>query len=162
MHHSTDLNKVCVAVLTLSDTRNKEEDTSGQYIQATLSTQHIVSSYQLIPDDADQLTSVLNEWSENPKIHAIICNGGTGMSKRDITYATISALIEKEMFGFGEAFRHKSFQAVGARGMLSNAIAGVYKDTAIFALPGSVNAVTLALDELIMPILTHFVGELHK
>lgn len=162
MHHSSDLKQVSIAVLTLSDTRNEAEDKSGHYIQSTLAKDHIISSYKLIPDDAKQLTSILNKWSEDPQIHAIICTGGTGMSKRDITYSTISSLVEKEMLGFGEAFRHKSFLDVGARGMLSNALAGVYKDTAIFALPGSLNAVTLALEELIIPILPHFVGELHK
>lgn len=123
---------------------------------------HEISAYRIITDDTHLLSSVIQEWVENSSIDAIVCNGGTGMSKRDITYNTVANMLEKEMHGFGEQFRQQSFTEVGPRGLLGNAIAGSIGTTAIFALPGSSNAVSLAMNELILPILPHFVGELRK
>lgn len=162
MHHINDPNKVRTAILTLSDTRTKSDDKSGQLIKTLLEINHEITAYRIITDDAQLLSSVIQDWVEKSSIDAIICNGGTGMSKRDITYNTVANMLEKEMHGFGEQFRQQSFTEVGTRGLLGNAIAGSIGDTAIFALPGSANAVSLAMNKLILPLLPHFIGELRK
>ncbi|MFS0787850.1 MogA/MoaB family molybdenum cofactor biosynthesis protein [Shouchella sp. 1P09AA] len=162
MHHLFDVNYANVAILTLSDSRSKKEDKSGQLIQYLLNDHHKIASYILIPDDPQLLTSNLRSLEENHAVDVIICNGGTGISKRDNTYATIKSLIDKELLGFGEQFRQRSYEQIGVRGLFSNAIAGVINNTAIFALPGSSNAVKLGMEEFIIPMIPHLLGELRK
>ncbi len=90
----------------------------------------------------------------------MILNGGTGIAPRDTTYDALAMLLEKTLPGFGELFRYLSYQEIGSRAMASRAIAGVYQQTLIFSLPGSSNAVKLALDALIMPELNHLIKQL--
>ncbi|AST94788.1 MogA/MoaB family molybdenum cofactor biosynthesis protein [Shouchella clausii] len=162
MHHTHDVPVVKVAVLTLSDSRSEAEDKSGQTIQSLLEEHHQVVRYKLIADDADKLHETVTEWAQAVDIDAIITNGGTGLSKRDITVQTVYPLLDKEMKGFGELFRVKSYEQIGAKALLSNALAGVRENTAIFCLPGSKNAVTFAMEAFILPILSHLAGELRK
>ena len=91
-----------------------------------------------------------------------IFNGGTGIAPRDTTYDAIASLLEKTLPGFGELFRYLSYQDIGSRAIASRAIAGVYQGKLIFSLPGSTNAVQLAMEKLILPELTHLVGQLRK
>jgi molybdopterin adenylyltransferase len=95
-------------------------------------------------------------------VHAVLSNGGTGIAARDTTYDAISAMLQKRIDGFGELFRMLSWQEVGAAAMLSRAVAGVAGGTLIVALPGSTNAVRLALTKLIVPELGHLVYEITK
>jgi len=92
----------------------------------------------------------------------ILTNGGTGISGRDTTYEVVAARLEKTLPGFGELFRMLSFQEIGSGAMLSRAIGGVYRNTLVFAMPGSLNAVKLALDRLILPELRHLVWEIRR
>jgi molybdenum cofactor biosynthesis protein B len=95
-------------------------------------------------------------------VDAIITNGGTGIAPRDTTYDVVVGLLDKRLDGFGELFRMLSFQEIGAAAMLSRAVAGVCQGRAVFTLPGSSNAVRLAMDRLILPELAHVIFELRK
>lgn len=154
------------AVITVSDTRTPETDTSGQIIQQKLQENgHQIVSYHLIQDEPlairDQLLQLV-QLDRHPSLDAIIINGGTGIAPRDTTYDAIATLLEKTLPGFGELFRVLSYPEIGSRAMASRAIAGIYHHTLIFSLPGSSNAVKLAMDKLILPELIHLVSQLRS
>jgi molybdenum cofactor biosynthesis protein B len=154
---------VRVAVLTMSDTRTADEDRSGQLIRTNLSWRgHEIADYAIVPDDPERIRERLDAWLADPAIDAIITNGGTGISARDSTYEVVAALLEKRLDGFGELFRMLSWEEIGAAAMLSRAVAGSAGATMIFCLPGSSNAVRLAIEKLIGPELGHTVHELRK
>jgi molybdenum cofactor biosynthesis protein B len=162
-HRKEAPRSVNVAVLTISDTRTKDSDRSGELIRQNLLWRgHVVHAYKIVPDDPSRIRDVLQDWIDDGAIEAIITNGGTGIAGRDNTFDTISALLEKRLDGFGEIFRMLSFQEIGAAAMLSRAIAGVTSGTAIFSTPGSSNAVKLAMEKLIGPELGHVVHEITK
>ena len=151
------------AVLTLSDTRTPETDESGKAIRNLITDAgHEVVSQKLIPDDVSALARTFAGWLADATIDAIITTGGTGISRRDQTIRFIESIIESPLPGFGELFRAISFHEIGAAAMLSRATAGLAKGKPIFALPGSKNAVTLAMRELILPQARHIVAELRK
>lgn len=154
---------VRVAVLTMSDTRTEEDDRSGQLIRANLAWRgHDVAAYAIVPDDPERIREQVTAWLADDGIDAIVTNGGTGISARDSTYEVVSALLEKRLDGFGELFRMLSWQEIGAAAMLSRAVAGSVGSKVIFSLPGSSNAVRLAMEKLIGPELGHAVHELRK
>ena len=162
-HRAESPRSVACAVLTISDTRTKDDDRSGQVIIEQLKERgHTIAVYEISPDDAQAISSLLTNWIADETIEAIITNGGTGIAGRDVTYDTISGLLEKRLDGFGELFRMLSFPEIGAAAMLSRAIAGVSNETALFATPGSSNAVRLAMEKLIGPELGHVVHEITK
>jgi molybdenum cofactor biosynthesis protein B len=144
-------------VVTVSDSRTEENDTSGQLIQHLLrEAGHEIELYRIVKDEPDRIADVLRSVPETTQ--AIICNGGTGLARRDSTYEAISALLEKEITGFGELFRMLSYEQIGAAAILSRATAGVAGGRIIFTLPGSSAAVELAMTKLILPELGHMVG----
>ena len=154
---------VGVAVLTVSDTRTEATDASGQIILAGLREQgHTVVAYQIVPDEPDTIGPLLHSWASDDRIAAILTNGGTGIARRDTTYDVVAALLEKRLDGFGELFRMLSFDEIGAAAMLSRAVAGVHDGTLIISMPGSRNAVSLAMSRLILPELGHLVYEVTK
>lgn len=145
------------AVITVSDTRTVESDRSGQLLQTLLAEAgHQVSDYRIVPDEPQQIHPLCQTLAS--QVDCIILTGGTGIAPRDTTYDAIAALLEKTLPGFGEIFRHLSFQEIGSRAMASRAVAGVYQSTLIFSLPGSSKAVTLATEALILPELPHLVS----
>ena len=151
--------QVRCAVLTISDTRTPETDTSGAAIRTALTQAgHDVVRYNLVRDEPEQIDALVRTCAaEGCKL--IITNGGTGIARRDSTFEAIDSLLEKRLPGFGELFRMLSYQEIGAAAMLSRATAGVYGGALIFCLPGSTNAVRLALEQLIVPQLAHLVWE---
>ena len=151
------------AVLTVSDTRTPDSDTSGSLIRETLGfSGHRVVDYRIVADEPNQIREALAVWIAREDVQAVLSNGGTGIASRDTTYDAISAMLEKRIDGFGELFRMLSWQEVGAAAMLSRAVAGVAGGTLIVAMPGSTNAVRLALTKLIVPELGHLVYEITK
>jgi molybdenum cofactor biosynthesis protein B len=151
------------AILTVSDTRTKETDSSGTLIREYLTANgHEIRAYAIAKDEPDQIRSKIDEWSGDEAVDCILSNGGTGIAKRDTTYDVIAQLIEKKLDGFGEIFRNLSFQEIGAAAILSRATAGTYKGTLIIAMPGSTNAVRLAMERIIAPELGHLIFELNK
>ena len=162
-HRAAAPDAVRCAVLTISDTRAEDTDTSGGVIRDMLRlTGHKVMDYQIVPDDPELIQRMLAEWIAKEDIQAVLTNGGTGISARDTTYDAIAALLEKRIDGFGELFRMLSWQEVGAAAMLSRAVAGVAGNTLVVAMPGSTNAVRLAMTKLIVPELGHLVYEIGK
>jgi len=123
---------------------------------------HRVVDYRIVADVPEQIREVLSEWIERDDVQAVLSNGGTGIAARDTTYDAISGMLEKRIDGFGELFRMLSWQEVGAAAMLSRAVAGAAGGTLIVAMPGSTNAVRLALTKLIVPELGHLVYEITK
>lgn len=162
-HRDAAPDTVRVAVLTLSDTRSADDDRSGALIKETLRFRgHEIAEYEVMPDDPDTMRDLLERWIADPSIHAIITNGGTGISARDSTVNVVTSLLDVTLDGFGEIFRMLSWQEVGAAAMLSRAVAGAAGTTAIFTLPGSSNAVRLAMERLVGPEVAHVVHELRK
>lgn len=151
---------VTVAIVTVSDTRSPETDANRHYIERRMNELgHVVAAYRLIKDEPDQVAAALEELVALPDVRLILFNGGTGISPRDTTYDVISRMLEKTLPGFGELFRMLSYQEVGAAAMLSRATAGVYKKTLVFSMPGSPNAVQVALEKLILPEINHLAWE---
>ena len=153
-----------LAVLTVSDTRNKESDKSGQRIQELAIEAGIeIKEYELCTDDADIIQSIVARWLLADGIDAVVTTGGTGIARRDVTLEAVRPLFEKELDGFGELFRYLSFaEDVGTKAVLSRATAGTAKDKAVFVLPGSTGAVTLAMKRIILPEIRHILHELTK
>lgn len=151
---------VSCAVITVSDTRTTDTDRSGQIIQQLLTQSgHQIAHYAIVPDEPDQIRSQL---ANLPDVDVVILNGGTGIAPRDTTYDAIEQLLEKTLPGFGEIFRALSYAEIGSRAIASRAIAGVYSNKLIFSLPGSSNAVKLAIEQLILPEIVHLVTQLRS
>jgi len=154
------------AVITASDTRTVETDTSGKRITELLAAHHHqVVSYQLLKDEPTQMTAAVRTLLEQPTVDAIIINGGTGIAPRDTTFEAIQGLLEKEITGFGELFRMLSYQDIGSAAMMTRATAGVAKGKVVISLPGSTGAVELGMTKLLLPELGHMLfllrGERH-
>ena len=146
------------AVVTVSDTRSYENDDSGKLIKEKLTeANHNIGNYCLITDDPEKIQETIEKLGNDDSIQAIVITGGTGVSPRDNTPDVVERIIDKELKGFGEMFRFLSYQEIGARAIASRSMGGVYRRKLIFALPGSKNAVKLALDKLIIPEISHLV-----
>lgn len=154
---------VACAVVTVSDTRTEATDRSGDAIAARLEAAgHRVAIRHLVRDDPEAIRLLLESHLASGGVDAILTTGGTGITSRDGTYEVVSDLIERPLPGFGELFRMLSFEQVGAAAMLSRACAGIAGRLVIFTLPGSEAAVTLAMDRLIVPELSHVIRELRR
>ncbi|AFY32201.1 molybdenum cofactor biosynthesis protein B [Calothrix sp. PCC 7507] len=154
---------VTCAVVTVSDTRSPETDKSGQLIQQLLlSANHFVVAYTIIKDEPAQIQGQIESLGKNANLDVVLFNGGTGIAPRDTTYDAIEKLLEKTLPGFGELFRFLSYQEIGSRAIASRAVAGVYQNKLIFSLPGSSNAVRLGMEKLILPEITHLVGQMRQ
>lgn len=154
---------VSCAIITVSDTRTPETDTSGQAMRERLEAAgHSVVFYRIVKDEPAQIERLLDEIIDTTAAQVILLNGGTGISHRDTTYDALARRLEKTLPGFGELFRMLSYAEIGAAAMLSRATAGVYRSRLIFSTPGSSNAVKLAMDRLIVPELEHLAWELVK
>ena len=145
-------------MITISDTRTEATDSSGRRIKELLAEQgHLVTSYQILKDEPDDIETALHRLLNDPSTEAVITNGGTGIAPRDTTLEAIRRLLDKEIEGFGELFRALSYQDIGAAAMLSRAVAGVAKGKVVISLPGSTAAVELGMTKLILPELGHMI-----
>ncbi|OGI41197.1 MAG: molybdenum cofactor biosynthesis protein B [Candidatus Muproteobacteria bacterium RBG_16_62_13] len=140
-----------VAILTVSDTRTPETDTSGDTIAEKLkSAGHRVAARLILKDDVDKLRGQVKGWIDDPKVDAVITTGGTGLTQRDITPEALTPLITKLIPGFGELFRHLSYAEIGSSTIESRAFAGICAGTILFCLPGSTGACRLGMDKIIL------------
>ena len=147
------------AVITVSDTRDRESDRSGKLIEDRLKeSAHEVVHYVIVKDSPRRIVGELATLGENSKCQAIILNGGTGIAARDNTFDAVSRLLDKRLDGFGEIFRYLSYKEIGSAAIMSRALAGTYRGRILISLPGSTAAVKLAMDKLILPELSHMVG----
>lgn len=157
-----DSQKIVVkcAIITVSDTRTPETDKSGQLIkQLLLDAKHEILFYTIIKDEPKEIQDLLIYCDSKLALSVIIFNGGTGIAPRDTTYDVVSNWLTKTIPGFGEIFRYLSYQEIGSRAIASRSVAGVKNQKLIFSLPGSSNAVRLAMEQLILPELNHLVKQ---
>ncbi|WP_040383054.1 MogA/MoaB family molybdenum cofactor biosynthesis protein [Deinococcus apachensis] len=160
-HHAAAPRSVRVAVLTVSDTRTEETDTSGQYLLAELRAGgHEVVGYRVVRDEAPEIRAALEGFMRDATV--VLSSGGTGITGRDVTIPVVESLLTKPMPGFGELFRMLSYREVGGAAMLSRAVGGLAGGTLLFALPGSLNAVRTAWVGLLRDELGHLAFEVAR
>ncbi len=141
---------VRIAILTLSDSRTLETDTSGALLVDRLQAAgHLLADRVLLPDDRAALEAQLRTWIDDPQVQVVITTGGTGLTGRDITPEAFAAVQEKDIPGFGELFRWLSYQSIGTSTMQSRACAGIARGTYLFAVPGSTGACKDAWDGIL-------------
>lgn len=151
-----------IAIVTISDSRTEETDTNGQYLKEQIKKSGFeLGAYRVVRDEPADIDAVLEELI-GMDIQLILCNGGTGLSKRDTTYDVLARRLEKVITGFGEIFRMLSYEQVGAAAMFSRAIAGVHRGKVIISTPGSPAAVQLAWEKLIAPEIKHLIWEVFR
>ena len=139
-----------LCVLTVSDTRTAADDTSGDYLAATLAEAgHALADRALLPDDRYQLRARVSQWIADDSVDGILVTGGTGFTGRDSTPEALLPLLDKPMPGFGELFRALSFEEIGTSTLQSRAFAGLANGTFLFALPGSTGACRTAWERII-------------
>lgn len=141
-----------IAVLTVSDTRTLDTDTSGQLLVDRLQAAgHRLHDRRIVQDDVYKIRALVSAWIVDPQISVVVLTGGTGFTARDRTPEAIAVLFDKEVEGFGELFRHFSLADIGLSTLQSRALAGMANRTVIFALPGSTGACRLGWDQVIAP-----------
>ena len=152
MAHVTEkeFNPLSIAVLTVSDTRTSENDTSGDVLVERLKNAgHQLAARCIVKDDVYRLRAQVSVWIADPEIQVVLLTGGTGFSHRDSTPEAIAPLLDKQVEGFGELFRHVSWQEIGSSTVQSRALAGLANGTLIFCLPGSTGACRTGWDSII-------------
>jgi molybdenum cofactor biosynthesis protein B len=160
-HKKEALKNLKCAVITISDTRTKETDDSGRIIQELLKNDgHEISMYEIVLDEVPQIRNIARLALGSSDV--VVCNGGTGISPRDVTIETLTPMMDRTMEGFGELFRALSYEEIGSPAMLSRAVAGVVENKLLFCLPGSPNAVKLAMEKLIIPEMGHMLSQVRK
>jgi molybdopterin adenylyltransferase len=155
--------RVRVFVLTVSDTRTDDNDTSGRAIGEMLSAAgHHVAGKAIEKDEPARVGELVRQQAAIGDVDAIITTGGTGLTSRDGTFEAIDALLTKRLPGFGELFRMLSYEDIGSAAMMSRACAGTIGKAVVIALPGSEKAVRMAMSKLVIPELTHLVQQACK
>ena len=150
-------------ILTISDTRTEDTDTSGRAIADLLvASGHQVAGRTIVKDDPDLVRSTIERQLAAPDVHAIITTGGTGITSRDSTYEAVNGLLQKRLDGFGELFRMLSYEQIGPAAIMSRACAGLAAGRIVVCLPGSEAAVRLAMEKLLIPELGHLVQQATK
>jgi len=162
-HRESAPETVRVAVLTISDTRKPETDTGGDVVEESMrGAGHEVVAREIVRDEAASIRTTLVDLLARADVDAVVTTGGTGISARDTTYEVVDRMIEKKLDGFGELFRMLSYEEIGAAAVLSRAVAGAVGTKLVASLPGSRNAVGLAMEKLLVPEIAHIVFELRK
>ena len=147
------------AVLTVSDTRDESTDTSGALIRRSLRRAgHTVVDYRILKDEPRRIVAHLRALARRARARVVLLTGGTGIASRDSTFEAVSSLLDKRLDGFGEIFRALSYREIGSAAMLSRALAGTYRGMVLVSMPGSEDAVRLAMTRLILPELRHLAG----
>ncbi|GGR50235.1 hypothetical protein GCM10008959_09210 [Deinococcus seoulensis] len=160
-HRKHGERSVRVAVLTVSDTRTEDTDTSGQYLLGELRARgHEVVGYRVVKDDAVHIRSSLVAFAREATV--VLSTGGTGITGRDVTVPVVESMITKPIPGFGELFRMLSYQQVGGAAMLSRAVAGLVRGSVVFAMPGSLNAVKTAWEGILRDEIGHLAFEVER
>ncbi len=151
LDHSKPFLPVRIAVLTVSDTRDASNDSSGDLlVQRVAAAGHVLADRAIELDDAAAIAARLSGWIADPEVDVVISTGGTGVTGRDVTPEAYARVIEKQIEGFGELFRMLSYQKIGTSTIQSRAIAGVANGTYLFALPGSGGAVRDGWDDILV------------
>jgi molybdenum cofactor biosynthesis protein B len=150
-------------VITVSDTRTLETDRGGKLVvDLLLAGGHLLTERQIVRDDPREIEPLVLKLADPSLTDAVLITGGTGIAERDKTFETVSGLLTKTMPGYGELFRMLSYADIGPAAMLSRAVGGVINNVVILTMPGSVAAVQLAMEQLIVPEIGHLVFEARK
>ena len=162
-HKESAPETVRVAILTISDTRTPETDTGGDVAEELLegAGQEVVER-RIVRDEVSGIRDNLIDLLARSDVDAVVTTGGTGISARDTTYEVVERMVEKRLDGFGEIFRMLSYEEIGSAAIMSRALAGSVGSKFVASLPGSRNAVRLAVEKLLVPELSHVVFELRK
>lgn len=167
MSSQQEFERLNICILTVSDTRSRETDTSGQKLQDLLTAAgHHLHARNLVIDDIYQIRSVVSQWIADKQAQVILITGGTGFAGRDSTIEAVAPLFDKTVVGFGELFRQVSYEEIGTSTIQSRATAGLANRTLIFCLPGSTGACVTAWEKIIVEQLDsrhkpcNFVGQL--
>ncbi|MBF8999849.1 MULTISPECIES: molybdenum cofactor biosynthesis protein B [Vibrio] len=140
-HAASEFKPANIAVLTVSDTRTEENDTSGHYfVEQLKEAGHHLADKKIVIDDMYQIRAILSQWIADENVQAVLITGGTGFTSRDSTPEAVKPLFDKEVEGFGELFRMVSYEEIGTSTIQSRAVAGFANHTVIFAMPGSTGA----------------------
>ena len=159
-HKSYSPTSLGFGLITVSDSRVESNDTGGRILREMVEAAgHRVVGVDRVPDEVAEIRRATLALLATPGVDVVVTTGGTGFSPRDVTVEAVAPLFERPIDGFGELFRMLSYPQVGAAAMLSRATAGVYKKTLVFSMPGSPNAVQVALEKLILPELNHLAWE---
>ena len=162
-HRSQSPKSVRCAVVTVSDTRTLETDRGGQLVVELLTAAgHQATAREIVPDEPAKIGPLVERLADPAAVDAVLITGGTGIAARDRTFETISGLLTKTMPGYGELFRMLSYADIGPAAMLSRAVGGVINNVIVLTMPGSVAAVKLAMEKLIVPEIGHLVYEARK
>jgi molybdopterin adenylyltransferase len=162
-HRAAAPDSLNLAVMTVSDSRTIETDTSGaQIIALAQAAGHRILERVLVPDEPERMTPLLRGYAARDELHAVLITGGTGISPRDQTYETVTALLTKPLPGYGELFRMLSYAEIGPACLLSRAVGGLIGQLVVLVMPGSRAAVELAMSRIIVPELPHIVREARK
>jgi len=162
-HPVNQKNPTNFALLVTSDTRTEKEDETGRTAVSLIEAEgHRVISHSIVPNDAERIRAEVERMLHNDFVQVIITSGGTGIGTKDRTVAAVSPLFDKEMPGFGELFRKLSYDEVGGAAIMSQATAGIANKRLVFCLPGSRNAVKLALSKIILPNVGHMQWEINR
>ncbi|WP_406695011.1 molybdenum cofactor biosynthesis protein B [Singulisphaera sp. Ch08] len=162
-HRADALGTLNLAVLTVSDTRTRETDTSGALIVALAEAAgHRILEREIVPDEPEAMRPRFQWFAAREELHATLVTGGTGISPRDLTYETVSSLLSKPLPGYGELFRMLSYAEIGPACILSRAVGGLMGRMVLLVMPGSRAAVQLAMTKIILPELPHLVREARK
>ena len=145
-----------IAVLTVSDTRTRDDDTSGDFlVQALEEAGHATGDRAIVRDDIYQVRARLSAWIADDTIQAVLITGGTGFSGRDSTPEAVGPLFDKDIDGFGEVFRALSYDEIGSSTVQSRALAGLVNNTVVFCMPGSTGACRTGWEKILLPQLDH-------
>jgi molybdenum cofactor biosynthesis protein B len=151
------------ALIITSDTRNPKDDETGRTAVKLIEAEgHKVANHTIVPNDSHMIKAEIEKKLKDPVVQVIITSGGTGISSKDRTVDTVTGFFERDLPGFGELFRRFSYDEVNANVIISRSVAGIAKGKVIFCLPGSKNAVRLALSKIILPSLGHTLWELSR
>ena len=162
-HRAYGPERLGFAALTVSDSRTEADDNSGDEIERLVAgAGHRLVERRIVPDDMVEIRAAAGELLRRREVDVLVLSGGTGFSPRDLTLEAAAPLLERRIDGFGELFRMLSFEQIGAAAMLSRAAAGVIGRRAVFVLPGSPKAVTLAMERLILPEAGHLLGQARR
>lgn len=158
-HHDHDVSSVGAAIVTVSSTRTLEDDPAGDAISAVLADHgHEVIRRKLVDDDFDAVQRIVTNLVDQRGIDVLITTGGTGVTVDDVTIEAVTPLFDRELPGFGELFRHLSYEEIGTRVIATRATAGVVEGAVVFCLPGSEHAARFGTEQLVVPEVGHLVG----
>lgn len=158
-HHRNDIETLGVAVVTVSTSRDPDEDPSGDLIVELFEDAgHEIPTRELVTDNHDLIQETVNNLVDREPVDVVVTTGGTGVTPDDVTPEAVTPLLDKELPGFGELFRKLSYDEIGTMVVATRAIGGVAEDVPVFSLPGSTDAVRVGVEEIILPEVGHLAG----